>query len=155
MPAVYIMVGVPASGKDWYIEHHKEDDDVVISSDDVREELGDVNDQTRNKEVFSIFYDRMNKALAEGHNVWINATNVTAKNRVRPIQYGRHYNAKIVAIVMLTPIEQCIANEELRDRKVGEEVIRKFNGKYEMPSYSEGFSEIKVIMNGEEVPYEN
>ena len=49
MSKLYIMIGIPASGKDWYIEHHKKDGDVVLSSDAIRAEFGDVNDQSQNQ----------------------------------------------------------------------------------------------------------
>lgn len=151
MGNLYIMIGVPGSGKDRYIGTHQQDGDVVCSSDGIREELGDVNDQTKNKLVFQMLYERVEKALSEGKNVWFNATNVTVDNRSRAISLGKKYNAKIIGVVMATPTERCISNEDLRDRKVGREVIQKFARRFENPSIEEGFSEIKIIVNGVEV----
>ena len=45
MPNCYIMIGLPASGKDYYIEKYRKENEIVVSSDEIREELfGDVND---------------------------------------------------------------------------------------------------------------
>lgn len=64
MSNCYIMIGLPASGKDYYIERNKEEDDVVVSSDEIREELfGDVNDQKHNGEVFNEMFKRTCAAL--------------------------------------------------------------------------------------------
>lgn len=142
MAKLNIMIGVPGSGKDHFILYHKEHDDVVVSSDDIREELGDVNDQSRNAEVFEIFYDRIEQALKAGKNVWVNATNVTRKNRERAIALGKQYGYEIHAILMYTSTEMCIKNDALRDRTVGEAVIRKFERRFENPSLAEGFDMI-------------
>ena len=150
MSRLNIMVGVPASGKDWFIDHHRADDDLVLSSDGIRAEMGDVNDQTHNKQVFSILYERMEKALADGEkDIWFNATNVTVKDRSRALALGKQYGAEICAYVMLTPENQCIENENLRDRRVGAEVIRKFSNRFTLPAYDEGFSKIYVVRKGE------
>lgn len=140
------MIGIPGSGKDYYIEHHKGLDDVIISSDDIRAELGDVNDQSRNAEVFTIFYDRLEQALKGGvPNVCINATNVTKKNRERAIALGKQYGCYIQAVVLRTAISVCIKNDMKRDRTVGKDVIYKFGSRFEEPSLEEGFDSIITI----------
>ena len=155
MSKLYIMIGIPASGKDWYIEHHKKDGDVVLSSDAIRAEFGDVNDQSQNQLVFSTLYKRMRTALYKQKDVWFNATNVTAKNRSYAIKCGKQYNAEIIGIMMLTPLEQCIENEKLRERKVGVEVMNKFIDRFENPLYTEGFSKIITVMEGKEYVMQN
>ena len=145
MPTIRIMVGVPGSGKDYFIEHYKEHDDVVVSSDGIREELGDVNDQSKNKLVFTIFYERIEQAMKDGKNVWVNATNVTKVNREKSIALGKQYGYEIQALVMNTSVDLCIKNDAARDRTVGESVIRKFEQRFEMPTIDEGFNKIWTI----------
>ena len=142
MPKIRIMVGVPGSGKDYFIDHYKEQDDVVVSSDGIREELGDVNDQSKNKLVFTIFYERIEQAMKDGKNVWVNATNVTKVNREKSIALGKQYGYEIQALVMNTSVDLCIKNDAARDRTVGEDVIRKFERRFEMPTIDEGFNKI-------------
>lgn len=142
MPTIRIMVGVPGSGKDYFIDHYKEHDDVVVSSDGIREELGDVNDQSKNKLVFTIFYERIEQAMKVGKDVWVNATNVTKVNREKAIALGKQYGYEIHAIVINTHVDICIKNDAARNRTVGEDVIRKFVRRFELPSIDEGFNKI-------------
>lgn len=79
MSTLYIMVGIPGAGKDYYIEHTKKDTDIVLSSDGIRAELGDVNDQSQNELVFSMLYERLEENLKAGNDVWFNATNINIK----------------------------------------------------------------------------
>ena len=144
MPKIRIMVGVPGSGKDYFIDHYKEHDDVVVSSDGIREELGDVNDQSKNKLVFTIFYERIEQAMKDGKNVWVNATNVTKVNREKSIALGKQYGYEIQALVMNTSVDLCIKNDAARDRTVGESVIHKFERRFEMPTIDEGFNKIWI-----------
>jgi predicted kinase len=139
------MVGLPGSGKDFYIGLNKKPGDIVISSDDIRAELGDVNDQTKNKLVFKIFYDRYKQALKTGKDIWINATNVSVKNRSRAIHMAKKYNYKTSAIVLTVPVEICIERDKNRDRTVGENVIEKFYFRFEPVSFEEGFDNIVNI----------
>ena len=144
-----MMVGLPGSGKDYYISQNKKDTDVVLSSDGIRAELGDVNDQSQNEKVFGILYDRMRQAIADGKDIWFNATNVTIKNRKQALDMVRNRNYEVVAVVIATPVEKCIAQDKQRDRNVGEEVIQKFVSRFQMPVYGEGFTDIIVVGNNE------
>ena len=140
MSRLYVMVGLPGAGKDYFINKNKEENDVVISSDDIRAELGDVNDQSRNVEVFATMYERINKALAEGKTVWANATFLIPRYRKTVIKCGLDNNAEIYAIYVKSSVERCIANQALRDRKVPTEVIKKMNNRLTPPKMEEGFN---------------
>ena len=64
MRNLYFMVGLPASGKSFYIKQHKIDSDVVVSTDQIRKEVfKDVNDQKHNGEVFNIAFNRIREGL--------------------------------------------------------------------------------------------
>lgn len=144
MPNCYIMIGLPASGKDYYIETNKEEDDVVVSSDKIREELlGDVNDQKHNGEVFNEMFKRACVALKNGQNVYYNATNINRRRRISLINEIKN-NAKVDicfwAIVIATPYERCLINNDERKRKVPKEVIKRMYYHFEPPAPEEGFS---------------
>ena len=149
MSNLYIMVGLPGSGKDFYINNNKKDTDVVLSSDGIREELGDVNDQTQNELVFKLLYERLIENIKAGKDCWLNATNVTIKNRARGIEIGKKYGCNIIAVVMAVPVDVCIEQDKQRDRTVGEEVIQKFVSRFQIPIYGEGFNDIIVVGNNE------
>ena len=144
MPNCYIMIGLPASGKDYYIETNKEEDDVVVSSDKIREELlGDVKDQKHNGEVFNEMFKRTCAALKNGQNVYYNATNINRRRRInliKEIKSAIKTDIYFYAIVIATPYERCLINNGERKRKVPEEVIKRMYYHFEPPVPEEGFS---------------
>ena len=56
-------------------------------------------------------------------------------------------NVKKIAIVFATPYNICLENNNSRERVVPEEVLSRMISNFEMPSYAEGFDEIKIIQN--------
>lgn len=144
MPNCYIMIGLPASGKDYYIKKYREENEVVVSSDGIREELfGDVNDQKHNGEVFNEMFKRACSALKNGQNVYYNATNINRRRRINLIKEIKN-NVKVdicfYAIVIATPYERCLINNDERKRKVPKEVIKRMYYHFEPPMLEEGFS---------------
>lgn len=144
MPNCYIMIGLPASGKDYYIERNKEEDDVVVSSDKIREELfGDVNDQKHNGEVFNEMLKRTCAALKNGQNVYYNATNINRRRRInliKEIKSAVKDDICFYAIIIATPYERCLFNNSQRERKVPKEIIKRMYYHFEPPAFQEGFS---------------
>ena len=62
LPTFYMMMGISGSGKSSIADHivRRENSETVIhASDDIRAELGDVNDQTKNDLVFKILHSRV------------------------------------------------------------------------------------------------
>ena len=49
MANMIMMCGLPGSGKSTYAEKLEEEGYIIHSSDKIREELGDVNDQSKNE----------------------------------------------------------------------------------------------------------
>lgn len=148
MSELNVMVGIPASGKDYYIKTHKKFDDVVVSSDEIRKELyGDENIQGDPNEVFSIVLKRVKEGLQKDKTVWYNATNVTRKSRHAGLDIGMRYADRVRAYIMATPVEQCIYNDERRNKKVGADVIKSFLCRFMIPMKEEGFTDIYIIRN--------
>ncbi len=65
MAKLYMMVGLPASGKSTYAQYIAEQENAIIhSSDSLREELfGDVNENSRNDELFRELHNRIKADL--------------------------------------------------------------------------------------------
>lgn len=62
----YMMIGLPASGKSTIAkEISKSEDAVIVSSDEIREEFGDVNDQSQNAKVFEEVEKRLKRNILE------------------------------------------------------------------------------------------
>ncbi len=144
LPKLIIMVGLPGSGKSARANQLAVlRDFTVLSSDSIRKELsGSEQDQTQNDKVFRILYKRMNDLLSKGERVIIDATNTTIKARKRILSECKVPCYKEVQLVA-TPIEECLSRDKLRERSVGEEVIRKFEQSFQCPQYFEGFDYIE------------
>ena len=77
-----MLVGLPGSGKSTYAaEQHEKYGTHVCSSDAIRAELGDVNDQSNNEKVFQILHRRIKDYLRNGESVIYDATNIKSKRR--------------------------------------------------------------------------
>lgn len=66
MVKFYMMIGLPASGKSTIAKEISESEDaVIVSSDEIRREMGDVNDQSKNTEVFEEVEKRLKQNILE------------------------------------------------------------------------------------------
>ena len=66
MTKLYMMIGLPASGKSTIAkEIAKSEDAVIVSSDEIRQEFGDVNDQSQNAKVFEEVEKRLKQNILE------------------------------------------------------------------------------------------
>ena len=122
---------------------------IVHSSDKIREELGDVNDQSRNEEVFRILHDRIKNDLKSGKSVVYDACQVKRKDRVAFLNEIKKIDCKKICVVIATPFEYCLAQNSARDRQVPENVLNRFYKNFQMPCIYEGFDEVIVHYNDE------
>ena len=145
MSKLIVMVGLPGSGKS-YVAKNEFPNYKVFSSDAYRLLIcGDENCQDKNQEVFNALYRDLRLALQKGEDCIFDATNVTRKDRARIFnQIKGILNVSVIAYVMRTPLEVCVANDMRRERTVGYDVIKKFLYKYEFPQRFEGFSDIVI-----------
>jgi len=147
MSKIYVTVGLPASGKSTYCEQYKYNKDwVVLSSDEIRAELGDVNDQSKNELVFKILHQRIKDDLRAGKNVIYDATNLSRKKRVHFLNNElKGISCEKICVLFATPYEFCLANNCARDRHVPEEVLERMYKSFETPWYTEGFDDIQIV----------
>ena len=146
------MVGVSGSGKSTFIDKflEKNPDVIVHSSDKLRGVLGrDESDQTVTAQVFSTIKYNLNRDLAAGKNVMIDATSLNPKERKDYILSGRKHNAEIIAYVLERDKTTLMKNQLKRKsgggRQVPEFVIDKMLSKYVRPSTAEGFDSVILV----------
>ncbi len=143
MAEFIMLVGLSGSTKSTYAELlAKRNGYKVVSSDAIRAEVfGDENDQTHNAQVFEEMKRRTIAFLKKDESVIYDATNLNSKKRKALLS---QLPSKILktAIVVLTPVEQCIKNAAARDRKVSAEVIEKQHASFQVPLISEGWDDI-------------
>lgn len=150
MNKLIVLVGLPASGKSTYAKEHLENKNtVILSSDKLREELlGDERCQDNNDLIFRTLYKRAKEELQNGKNVVIDATNINIKARRSTLSNFVKMDIERIAIVFATPFEVCIARDKERERTVGEEVIKKFFYRFEIPMEYEGFDKVTIVKDG-------
>jgi predicted kinase len=143
---LYMTIGLPGAGKDYYVKHLL-DSCIHIASDDIRAEVfGDVNDQTHNSEVFQIMFKRTVEALKSGKDVVYNATNLSRKRRMAFLRSIAHVkDVRKVALVFNTPYEVCLERNAKRDRHVPEGVIFDMLKRFDLPDVAEGFDEVAYV----------
>jgi protein phosphatase len=129
MAKLFILVGIPGTGKStWAARHHH--GDVIVSSDAIREELsGDATDQSINKEVFEIFHGRIRMGLMYDKDVVADSTALDGFAREKLVELARLWNAEPHLIVFSDEHEALERNRK-RDRVVPEEAMKKMLHKY-------------------------
>lgn len=148
-PLFQMLVGLPGSGKSTYAANYKATNDRVriCSSDEIRAELGDVNDQTNNEKVFRILHRRIKDYLREGYTVIYDATNIHSKRRRAFLVELGKIDCKKQCIVFRTSYKTCLANNAKRERKVPEDVIRRMYMSWDTPHWFEGWDDILIYDN--------
>lgn len=135
------MIGLPGCGKStWLSDRHIN----AISSDEMRRLLtDDAADQTVNKTVFFLVRQFLRMRLRIGKDVtYIDATNLTRKERRQYIKIAREFNAEVEAIYFDVPIETCKQRNRERNRIVPDVAIDYLAGKLQPPQEKEGFTKI-------------
>ena len=137
---LYIMCGLPGSGKSTYA---KTLNAANICPDNIREELcGNAVNQSKNKEVFSLAFERAQKLLEDGKDVVFDATNVTISARRNVLNKLSAYCGKTICVVVGTNKEKCKQRNMFRERHVPEFVIERMSNVFVYPSKKEGFDKI-------------
>ena len=120
MPRLFIMCGLPASGKSTFAQQFiKSNDTRYVSRDEIRFSMVKENEKyfSREKEVFRKFAGTIAQTLVDGFDVIADATHLNRISRdklIRAIdQYTTEYT--ITYIVLETSLETCMERNALRE----------------------------------------
>lgn len=146
-PIVYVMCGIPGSGKSYwskeYIVKSMRRSVVYISSDDIRAEIcGDARDQSKNDEVFRIFYKRARRAAQEGKDVVLDATHLTRKSRRKCLNHFKNLSCKFIAVQLTTSVENAMYRNKTRERVVPNYAMERMINMFEPVGNDEGFDDV-------------
>lgn len=141
---LYIVVGLPGSGKSTYL-HNKINDGIIVSRDDIRVSL--INETSgyfdNEKEVFNRFVKEIQVGLDSSNNVnvFADATNINEKSRNKLLNRLKLKGVKIHTLFIYAPLEVCIERNNKREgvKRLPEIVIKNFNDKLEIPSHNEKY----------------
>lgn len=92
-------IGISGAGKSTFYKDLLEDRFVLVEPDQIRKEMGDINDQSRGKEVFEEAYKRASYALSSGDNVYFSATNLDLRSIKELVKIAKEHNAEITAVI--------------------------------------------------------
>lgn len=147
---LYILIGIPCSGKSTYASRYlNKPNTVIISSDEVRNELMGTCEfyKKTNDLVFDSAKYMIKNALSKGLDVVFDATNTNSRNRKSILKIAKEISCKTTAIIFLTPIQICI-NRNLKrskERQIPLEVILRM-AKFDSDKvHTEGFDEVKYV----------
>jgi predicted kinase len=122
---------------------------IVLSSDEIREQLfGNETNQDNNGKVFEELHNAVKYYLKLDKDVVYDATNISYKRRIEFLKSLNNIpDVEKIAIMVVTPIEKCIEQNNLRDRKVPIHVIDRMYKQFYVPQYFEGWDKIEFIWN--------
>ena len=138
-----IAVGLPGSGKSTYLAQLGVN---AISSDAIRLQLADdETDQTIHARVFATLRYLLRQRLQIGRPVsYVDATNLTAKDRRPYIRIAREHGCEIEALFFDVPLEVCKERNAKRGRVVPDSAMDAMAAKLRRPTTAEGFQRIRV-----------
>lgn len=96
----YFSIGVSGSGKStFFLQQLKEKGFVLVEPDQIRKEMGDINDQSRGAEVFAEAYKRASENLVAGKDVYFSATSLGMSSVKDLVKLAEKQNANVTAVV--------------------------------------------------------
>ena len=140
-----MLLGLPGAGKTYYADQLEEQGYIVHSSDKIREEFGDINDQSKNNDVFQILHKRVKDDLKAGMSVVYDATNTKYKRRMGFLRELKNIDCEKICQWVYLPYEKCLEKNAARKRNIPEEVIKRMYLGFNVPHYYEGWNDIQII----------
>ena len=97
--SVIVTIGISGAGKSTYYYKNYKDTHTLLEPDLIRKEFGDINDMSRNYEVFKVVYKRLEKFLKEEKNVYYSATNLHIKSIKSIVGITKKYDSDITFVI--------------------------------------------------------
>lgn len=151
MARLFMTIGIPGTGKSTWIKRFLGKHIDIVSSDAIREGLGDVNDQSRNEEVFRIFHELIDSSLRNGYDCVADSTALDIFARQKLYDIARRANAE-VHIIFFRNVHQAYERNLSRERVVPEEAMVRMLDKYErtllnLPFEADQYTTLTEIQN--------
>ena len=153
MPKLYMLIGVPASGKStWREQFFETNRAMIISTDDTLEDIA----ATQNKTYNDVFKDNikfanklmdihMRVALESDMDIVWDQTNLTVKSRKGKLdKVPEHYEK--IAVVFLTPEDaEWQRRLDRPGKSIPQNILLGMRDSMQFPDPEEGFDRIQVV----------
>ena len=153
MGKLYLMMGIPGSGKSTWCQTHNFPNTVWISRDAIRFSLLEDGEDyfSKETETFNIYMNDINDFLKKGYNVIADATHLNAASRNKVIRNLTVEPDEINVIFIDTPLKIAIERNSKRNGRtfVPEKEIKKMNTWKKLPKAEEGIANVYVIKEGQ------
>ena len=134
MTALYVMCGVPGSGKSTFSRKLAEEQGLErFSFDEMK--------------CFRLeeFMRPAIKAIQEGKNVILDTTNLRVNVRKKVLQYVEEIPCRKVVVYMGTSLEQCLYRNAHRETRLQDCIIESTYRSLQKPTLEEGWDEIIYV----------
>lgn len=161
MSTLFIMVGIPGSGKSFIANaFSKTVTSVVVSRDSIRYSLLKEGDEyfAKEKQVFAAYIKEIQKHIDNGEMVFADATHLNESSRHKLISNLRLKKEDyVIPVVIETPLEKCLERNARRTgrERIPESVIEDMfmsltNPAKDSPEMVERYNDILYMDNEEE-----
>lgn len=154
---LYLMVGVPGSGKSTYAKNILKYGDIYISRDEIRYSLLTEEDDyfAKENEVIKTFIDNIDKSLVNEEycgDVYADATHLSPKSRAQVLNQLKNKD-KVSAIYLDIPLDLILERNAQRKGRalVPENVVRRMYNSVILPTKAEGIEKLIIIDENQKV----
>lgn len=154
---LYLMCGIPGSGKSTYLKTRFIQPPVVVSRDEIRFKMVREDEEyfSHEKEVYNEFINQITQELKFFPEVFVDATHLNEASRTKLLRSlgGNLKDVEVNIIWMKVPLEVALKQNENRKGTrayVPETVIRRMASQMTIPTKEEGFEHIYIVENGRE-----
>lgn len=122
-------MGIPGSGKTTLAKKIIEKGFTCLSADPIREELyGAAIEQGDAKEVFRIFFERLEAVMEQGLDVIVDNTNLNQRQRQPILDRAQKFGYTDVQLWLLdVPLDVCLERNRARSRNVPEDIVANYH----------------------------
>lgn len=147
---VFIMSGIPGSGKDFYIKNNLKGYPVV-SLDELRiEHKIKSTDKSGTGFIIQLAKEEARKLMRRNQSFIWNGTNLTRQIRQQVIDLCESYGGRVHVVYVETLYKKILNQNFNREYPIPENVLERFINKLEMPSTTEAHS-ITYIIDGQTI----